>query len=89
MTVFIVSLLIALSQAQRQGWDASYIRRLFLTAGVAFALFLELEFSRKEPLVELRVYKNFAVSAASLAILINAMNLWGTNFFKPPRLQLL
>jgi DHA2 family multidrug resistance protein len=87
MTVFIVSLLIALSQGQRQGWDTPYIRRLFVAAGVSFVVFLGLEFTRKEPLVDLRLYKNLAFSAVSLAILINSMNFWGTNFLQTILLQ--
>lgn len=87
MTVFVVSLLIALSQGQRQGWDSPYIQRLFVAAGVSLVLFLVIEFTRKEPLIELRLYNNLAFAAVSLAILINAMNFWGTNFLQTILLQ--
>jgi EmrB/QacA subfamily drug resistance transporter len=82
MTAFIVSLLIALSQGQRQGWDTPYIQRLFVVAGVSLVVFLGLEFTRREPLVDLRLYKNLAFSAVSLAIFIIAMNFWGTHFLQ-------
>jgi DHA2 family multidrug resistance protein len=87
MTVFLVSLLIALSQGQRLGWDTPYIQRLFLIAGTAFVLFLVLAFTRQEPLVDLRLYKNLAFAMVSIAILINAMNFWGTNFLQTIFLQ--
>jgi DHA2 family multidrug resistance protein len=87
LAVFLVSLLIALSQGQREGWDAPYIQRLFVTAGVSFVAFLVIEYTRKEPLVELRVYKNLAFSMVSLAILINAMSFWSTNFLQTILLQ--
>ncbi|MGQ4810562.1 Multidrug export protein EmrB [Candidatus Entotheonellaceae bacterium PAL068K] len=87
LTVFLVSLLIALSQGQRQGWDSPYIQRLFVVAGMSCAIFLIIEFSRQEPLVELRLYKNLAFAAVSLAVLINAMNFWGTNFLQTILLQ--
>jgi DHA2 family multidrug resistance protein len=87
MTIFLVSFLIALSQGQRLGWDTPYIQRLFLIAGVAFVLFLILSFTRQEPLVDLRLYKNVAFSMVSIAILINAMNFWGTNFLQTILLQ--
>jgi DHA2 family multidrug resistance protein len=40
MTVFLISLLCALSQGHRHGWDTPYIQRLFVIAGVAFVVFL-------------------------------------------------
>jgi DHA2 family multidrug resistance protein len=87
MTIFLVSLLIALSQGQRWGWDSPAIQRLFVTAGTSGVLFLVIEFTRQEPLVDLRLYKNLAFVAVSLAILINAMNFWGTNFLQTILLQ--
>ena len=47
-------------------------------------VFLGLELTRKEPLVDLRLYKNLAFTAVSLAVLLNAMNFWGTNFLQAP-----
>lgn len=87
LVVFLVSLLIALTQGQREGWDAPYIQRLLVVAGGAFVTFLVLECTRQEPLVELRLYKNLAFSMVSLAILLNAMNFWSTNFLQTILLQ--
>jgi EmrB/QacA subfamily drug resistance transporter len=87
LVVFLVSLLIALTQGQREGWDAPYIQRLLVVAGGAFVTFLVLECTRQEPLVELRLYKNLAFSVVSLAILLNAMNFWSTNFLQTILLQ--
>jgi len=87
LTVFLVSLLIALTQGQREGWDTPYIQRLLLVAGGSFVVFLGLELTRKEPLVDLRLYKNLAFTAVSLAVLLNAMNFWGTNFLQTILLQ--
>ena len=87
MAVFLVSFLIALSQGQRIGWDTPYIQRLFVVAGVAFVLFLILAFTRQEPLVDLRLYKNLAFTMVSVAILINAMTFWGSNFLQTILLQ--
>ncbi|MBI3326229.1 MAG: DHA2 family efflux MFS transporter permease subunit [Nitrospinae bacterium] len=87
LAVFLVSLLTALSQGNREGWDSPYIRQLFVVAGVTFAAFLVLELWRKEPLVELRLYTNMAFSIVSLVILINAMNFWGTGLMQTILLQ--
>jgi len=43
MTIFLVALLLALTQGQRQGWDSGYIISLFIIAGVFFVLFLIIE----------------------------------------------
>jgi DHA2 family multidrug resistance protein len=87
MTVFLVSFLIALSQGQRLGWDTPYIQRLFIIAGVALVLFLVLALRRQQPLVDLRLYKNLAFAMVSIAVLINAMTFWGTNFLQTILLQ--
>ncbi len=87
LVMFLVSLLIALTQGQRQGWDSPYIQRLLLTAGVAFVAFVGLEWFRKEPLVELRLYTNLAFAGISVAILISAMIFWGTGFLQTILLQ--
>ena len=51
-----MSLLIALTQGQREGWDTPYIQRLLVVAGGSFVVFLGLELTRKEPLVDLRLF---------------------------------
>ena len=87
LVVFIVSLLIALTQGQRHGWDSPYIQRLFITAGVSFVVFVSLELWQKEPLVELRLYTNLAFAGVSLATLVTAMTFWGTGFLQTILLQ--
>ncbi|WP_143309879.1 DHA2 family efflux MFS transporter permease subunit [Candidatus Entotheonella palauensis] len=87
LVIFLVSLLIALTQGQRQGWDSSYIQRLLLIAGASFAGFVCLELFRKEPLVELRLYSNLAFAGISLAMLITSMTFWGTGFLQTILLQ--
>ncbi len=87
LAVFLVSLLIALTQGQRLGWDSSYIQRLFVIAGATFVIFLTIELTRKEPLVDLRLYKNLAFTAISLVMFITAMAFWGTSFLQTFLLQ--
>jgi len=87
LVVFLVSLLVALSQGHREGWDAPYIQRLFVIAGLAFVAFVTLELRRQEPLVELRLYKNMAFSMVSVAVLLNSMCGWGSGFLQTILLQ--
>lgn len=87
LVVFLVSLLLALTQGYQHGWDSSYIQRLFLTAGVAFVVFVGLEWLQREPLIDLRLYTNLAFAGISVAILINSMTFWGTGFLQTILLQ--
>jgi DHA2 family multidrug resistance protein len=87
LVVFLVSLLLAFTQGQQEGWDSPYIQRLLLTAGVALVVFAGLEWLQREPLVDLRLYANLAFTGVSLAILINSMTFWGTGFLQTILLQ--
>ena len=87
MTIFLVSLLIALSQGRRHGWDDPYIQRLFITAAVSFVAFLAIELLRQEPLIDLRLYKNIPFAAVSLAVFLMSLGFWGTGFLQTFLLQ--
>jgi hypothetical protein len=47
LSVFLVSILVAVSQRQREGWDAPFIHRLFVIAGVALVAFLARAFNMR------------------------------------------
>jgi DHA2 family multidrug resistance protein len=87
LAVFLVSLLIALSQGHRHGWDSPYIQRLFLTASLTFVAFIAIELGRADPLVDLRLYGNAAFAIVSVVILINAVNFWASNFMQTILMQ--
>jgi len=80
MGVFLVSLLVALSLGQREGWDAPFIQRLFVVAGVAFVTFMACELLAKEPLVDLWVYTNVTFAAVSGVILLFFMTFTASTF---------
>lgn len=56
LTIALVSLLIALSQGQREGWDSSFIVALFMICGAAFAVFVLIERHVASPLVDLGLF---------------------------------
>ncbi|GIX47133.1 MAG: MFS transporter [Candidatus Tectimicrobiota bacterium] len=87
MTVFLVALLLALTQGQRQGWTSAYILGLFATAAVFCALFVVLELRTPHPVVELRLYRNFSFTMASLVVLLYNAGFVGTNFLVALMLQ--
>src|SRR6266446_8635141 len=67
MAIWVVALLLAVSQGQRHGWDATSIRSLFAIAGVFFVVFLLLELLQQHPFVDLRLYCSRRFIVASLA----------------------
>lgn len=87
MTVFLVALLLALSQGQRQGWDSGYILSLFATAGVFLVLFVVTELVVAHPVVHLRLYRNPSFVMASVVVFLYNAGFVGTNFLVALMLQ--
>jgi MFS transporter, DHA2 family, multidrug resistance protein len=87
MAIWIVALLLAMSQGQREGWDSAYIRTLFTISGVFFGLFLLLELLGKHPFVELRLYRSRRFVIASIAAFLFDSAFNGANFVVALMLQ--
>jgi EmrB/QacA subfamily drug resistance transporter len=87
MAIWVVALLLAMSQGQREGWDSAYIRTLFTISGVFFGLFLLLELLGKHPFVELRLYRNRHFVIASIAAFLFDSAFNGANFVVALMLQ--
>ncbi len=82
MGVFLVSLIVALTQGQRLGWDSPFIQRLLVLTVVSFAVFVICELQVKEPLVDLRLYSNVTFSAVSILMLLFFMNFTSSTFLQ-------
>jgi DHA2 family multidrug resistance protein len=82
MGIFLVSLLVALTQGQREGWDAPVIQRLLVVACVALVTFIACELLTEHPLVDLRVYRNVTFSAVSVLILLFFMAFTSSTFMQ-------
>ena len=76
----LVSLLVALSWGQQEGWDAPLIQRLLLLAGAAFVAFLACELLTDAPLVDLQLYRNVTFSAVSGVMLLYFMVFTASTF---------
>lgn len=87
MTVFLVALLLALTQGQREGWDSSYILSLFGIASVFFVLFIITELLVPHPVVHLKLYLNFSFVMASIVVFLYNAGFVGTNFLVALMLQ--
>jgi MFS family permease len=82
LATLLVSLLVALSQGQRAGWEAPWSQRLLLVAGVAGVVFLTRELASPDPLIDLRLYANRTFAAASGIMLLFFMAFTGSTFLQ-------
>ena len=78
MTVALTTLLMALTQGRREGWDSSYICTLLAIGTVAAVLFLLVEWHSPAPLVDLRLFHSAPFAFASLVVFISSMAFRGT-----------
>ena len=71
MTTFVVSLLLAVSQARTYGWGSTYILTLLVIASVNLVAFVGAELTCAAPLVNLQVFANGQFVLGALAIFVN------------------
>lgn len=80
MSVFLISLLLALTQGRKEEWTSPYIVGLFTLSGVAFLLFVVIELSVANPVVDLRLYRRLPFSMGCLLAFLNTMVFRGAGF---------
>ncbi|MBI4640582.1 MAG: DHA2 family efflux MFS transporter permease subunit [Candidatus Tectomicrobia bacterium] len=80
MTSFLITFLLAFSQGQKEGWDSSYIIMLMTISVVSLILFVAIEVMIKDPLVELRLFKNLGFTMSIVVSIMNNMSFMGSNF---------
>lgn len=66
MATWVVTLLLALSRGNIEGWNSRYILSLFGVAGLFLPLFLVVEIYVREPLIDLHLYRNPTYATATL-----------------------
>ncbi|ETW96469.1 MAG: hypothetical protein ETSY1_26540, partial [Candidatus Entotheonella factor] len=83
LATFLVALLLALSDGQREGWTSTYTLTLFVAFTIGFVAFVVLELTRKHPLVDLRLFANptFCVGVI-LGLSLGAIS-YGSTFLIP------
>jgi DHA2 family multidrug resistance protein len=79
----VVTLLLAISQGNREGWSAPYIVWLFAIAALSLVLFMLIEFWVGEPLVDLRLYRNTTYSMATLVGVFLGFAMYGSSLLLP------
>ena len=80
MAAFLVSFLLAMTQARQEGWDSPYILSLLGIAAISGVSFVVAELRSREPFVELRLFRNFVFSMAALVVFLNTLSFMSTNF---------
>jgi EmrB/QacA subfamily drug resistance transporter len=78
MTVAVSTLLLGLTQGNREGWDSQYILTLLAIAGVATVAFVVVELCHPEPLVELRLFGSTPFVMAMVVLFLTTMTFRGT-----------
>jgi len=78
ITVVVSTLLLALSQGNREGWDSQYILTLFAIAGVAAVSWVVVELCHPQPLVELRLFSSVPFVMAMIVMFLTTMTFRGT-----------
>jgi DHA2 family multidrug resistance protein len=89
LTTTLVSLLIALSQGQREGWDSALILTLFAICGTAFGLFLLIEWRSTTPLIDIRLYRRSLYVKGTVVALTMGLFFHGSTFLSVLFAQLL
>jgi DHA2 family multidrug resistance protein len=83
MATFLVALLLALSDGQREGWQSGYILTLFAIFAVALVLFVVIELAQPHPLVDLRLCANRAFAVGIVVGLSLGAIAYGSTFLIP------
>jgi hypothetical protein len=78
MSVALVTLLMALAQGRREGWDSTYIVTLFVIAACTTIFFLVYEWRSASPLVDLRLFRSLPFTLGCLVVFISTCAFRGT-----------
>lgn len=77
------TLLLALSQGQKEGWDSYYIFTLLVVSFFMLLLFVIIELSIPNPMLDLRIFKNKIFSASVFGSSLISIGLFGGVFLIP------
>ncbi|HEY9855570.1 MAG TPA: DHA2 family efflux MFS transporter permease subunit [Stenomitos sp.] len=87
MAIFLSTFLMGFSQGNSKGWGSDYIVGMFVAAALSFAGFLVVELWRREPVVDLTLFKNVTYTSGTIASVIMGIGLFGGIFLLPVFLQ--
>lgn len=79
----ISSLLVALNQGQREGWDSLYILSLLYFAVATFVLFIAVEQWVEQPMVEIQLFRKLNFTVANAVGFVSFVAFYGGMFLLP------
>jgi EmrB/QacA subfamily drug resistance transporter len=88
LSAFLVCLLSALSNGQREGWYSDLILSLFAVALASAVAFVAWELTCRTPLLNLRVFANGRFSASCLVAFALGVGIYGSTYIVPLFVQL-
>jgi EmrB/QacA subfamily drug resistance transporter len=88
LSIFLLCLLSALSNGQRQGWNSDLILALFAGAIAAAAAFMAWELTHQTPLLNLRVFANGGFAASCFVSFVLGVGIFGSTYIVPMFVQL-
>ncbi|KAA0887986.1 DHA2 family efflux MFS transporter permease subunit [Oryzomonas rubra] len=88
LCIFLVCLLSALSNGQREGWNSDLILALALAALAAGVAFIAWELTYLRPLLNLRVFVNGRFAASCLVAFALGVGIYGSTYIVPMFVQL-
>jgi len=83
MIASISSLLVALNQGQKEGWDSLYILSLFYMSFAAFAVFVAVESAVRTPMIDMWLFRSVDFSVANVVGFVSFVALYGGSFLLP------
>ncbi len=83
LAVAIATVLTALSNGQREGWNSDYVLALFAVAAASGGAFVFWSLRAEAPLVDLRVFANARFAAAAAVALIYGAGIFGSTYLVP------
>ncbi|WP_230802476.1 DHA2 family efflux MFS transporter permease subunit [Seohaeicola saemankumensis] len=87
LAVFLAFLLSTLSNAQRLGWDSNMTLLGFGVSAVSVVVFILWELHTDKPMLDMRLFANFAFVSASVVSFIMGAGLFGSTYLLPVFVQ--
>jgi len=87
IAIFLISLLLILTQGKSYGWNSNYILILLGILCVSFPLFVGIELKIKNPMVDLRLFKNMAFTSSMIIAFTYGLGRFSLHFLIPLFLQ--
>lgn len=87
LSIFLAVLLSTLSNAQRLGWDSNMTLTGFTISAASAIAFVIWEMHTTKPMLDMRLFANFAFSSASVIAFIMGAGLFGSTYLLPVFVQ--